>query len=214
MFRQAVKQTFELLWKEWKIWLVHYWDSLVFKLKRPRPRKLHLGSGQIILSGFCNIDIIRKADCHFDLRRKLPINSYSVDYIFSEHSFEHFNYPYEITNLFSECYRILKKAGLMEFSIPNYEKVIKSYFSDKKIFHICKQDYQKIGFVNKDTLKSENDYLDLLLRQGGEHKYLYDFATIKRLLKQCGFSKVAKRKPGNLDSLNRRAFSLYITCKK
>ena len=188
---------------------ISYYQCLIFQKK---PTNLHLGSNFNKIKGFANIDYCEGAEYRLDLRRELPFKDKSVSYIFSEHTFEHFAYPQEITHVFSECFRVLQKERKMDFSIPDFEKIIKSYYSDQKIFDIYMQDFLRCG-VNS-LWQTKNDFLDLLVRQEGEHKYLYDFQTLKRLLQKVGFSKIKKRNKNNYDSKERKNFSLYVCCTR
>lgn len=57
------------------------------------PLELNLGCGPNRKQGWLNIDIFdRGADLRLDLREPWPFLEYSVSFIYSEHSFEHFDF--------------------------------------------------------------------------------------------------------------------------
>ena len=53
-------------------------------------KKLHVGCGEIYLEDWINIDIESpKADLIHDLRKPLPFEDDSIDFIYNEHFIEH-----------------------------------------------------------------------------------------------------------------------------
>jgi hypothetical protein len=65
------------------------------------------------------------------------------------------------------------------------------------------------------------DILNHTFRQNGEHKYGYDYETIRRTIIQCGFKQVDKKSWGQSfdpklqdDLENHRPYSLYVECVK
>ena len=83
-----------------------------------RPQKLNLGSGEVKKPGFLNVDLYPGGDVTLDLRLGLPFESDCCDLIFSEHFFEHVDYPEPITQLLIECLRVLRPGGELRFSVP------------------------------------------------------------------------------------------------
>lgn len=208
-------QTLYLL-EEVGFFVNHYLSCFIFRMKKfPGVQKLHLGSGPVLLKGFLNIDLAKPADLRLDLRRKFPFKDSSMTFIFSEHVFEHLSYPYEITTLLKECYRVLKVNGKLYFNVPDFDRLIRSYYSDKRMFKVYRADL-KARVKNFEDIDSwtDRDYLDILVRQWGEHKYLYQYATFQRLLRSVGFRRVARRSKCRYDSRSRLPYSLLIGCVK
>lgn len=81
--------------------------------------KLNLGCGFVKKEGFVNIDNNNKCKPNMvrDLTRGLPFNNDVVDFIISEHTFEHFNGE-DLIFVFNECHRVLKPHGILEFAVP------------------------------------------------------------------------------------------------
>src|SRR5262245_47624775 len=92
-----------------------------------RPVKLNLGSGPHRKVGFLNVDLLPGGDITLDLRRGLPFESNCCELIFSEHCFEHFDYPEPILLLFRECLRVLRPGGELRFSVPDTEWPLTDY---------------------------------------------------------------------------------------
>src|SRR5579863_8682139 len=61
------------------------------------PVKLNCGCGPMVKPGWLNIDMEKRADLQLDLRKGLPFPDKSVSFIYSEHFFEHLEYPKEAT---------------------------------------------------------------------------------------------------------------------
>ena len=66
--------------------------------------KLHLGCGSRTKEGWVNIDLSSKADLRLDLREPLPFPTGSCWIIYSQHFFEHLDYPQEAMALLREAY--------------------------------------------------------------------------------------------------------------
>ena len=79
-------------------------------------KKLHLGCGSHKIEGWENHDM------DVDLRAWLPFENDSVDFIFSEHVVEHLR-PFEAWHYFEECFRILKRGGLVRTTVPDITQV-------------------------------------------------------------------------------------------
>jgi SAM-dependent methyltransferase len=79
-------------------------------------KKLHLGCGSHKIEGWENHDM------DVDLRAWLPFENDSVDFIFSEHVVEHLR-PFEAWHYFEECFRILKRGGVVRTTVPDITQV-------------------------------------------------------------------------------------------
>jgi hypothetical protein len=57
--------------------------------------------------------------------------------------------------------------------------------------------------------------INYVFRQGNEHKYAYDFETLRDVVEKAGFRDVKRREfNADLDSEARRIGTLYIDAKK
>jgi predicted SAM-dependent methyltransferase len=64
-----------------------------------------------VKAGWINIDIDERADLQLDLRANLPFPDNSVSFIYSEHFFEHLEYPRDTSTFLKESLRVLIPKG-------------------------------------------------------------------------------------------------------
>ncbi|HEX8915243.1 MAG TPA: methyltransferase domain-containing protein [Humisphaera sp.] len=177
-----------------------------------RPAKLNLGSGDVRKPGFLNVDAWPGADVTLDLRRPLPFDSGCCDLIFTEHCLEHFGYPDEVSGLLSECVRVLRPGGQMLLSVPDSEGPLTDYANgdDAPYFRMCREHPE---WHPGCTTRAE--HIDFHYRQGGEHKFGYDFETMVKLLTRVGLADVRRRDyDPDLDAALRQGGSLFVAARK
>ena len=146
--------------------------------------KLNLGCGAVIKPGWVNIDLhSENADLRLDLREPWPFSDESVSVIYSEHFFEHLEYPLEVRRFLSEAWRVLSRGGKFDVSIPNFESAIRGYLDPNAEL------YRPVP----PEVTTRMDHLNYTFRQGREHKYAYDFETLTKVLMQAKFVSVLNR---------------------
>lgn len=176
--------------------------------------KVQFGSGKNYKPGFCNVDYSKSADLILDFRNPLPFNSRSIDLIYSEHMLEHLDEASAITHL-KECYRILKLGGIMRLVLPDANALFKAYLNKDVSY------FDGIDIVEK-TGRNPNsiailDYVNYAVYQYGQHKCLYDYEKLSKLLNYVGFksdSIVLSEYRDGLDSSQRKRFSFYVEAKR
>src|SRR5262249_23423622 len=149
--------------------------------------RLNLACGPNRKEGWINVDLSDGADLQLDLREKLPFPDDSVEVIYSEHFFEHLNYPsFADSNAFAglelsgyqsevlfflrEAYRVLVPGGLFSVGVPDAEPALIAYANrDEQAFELARRMHWHPDWC--DTLIHQVNYL---FRQGHEHKYAYD----------------------------------------
>ena len=94
-----------------------------------RPLRLNLGSGFRPRRGWVNVDLSDGADLSLDLRERLPFGDGTVDAIYTEHFFEHLNYPNlgdsTIVAIASQEVTLRGPAGTKVLKLhPNLDKII------------------------------------------------------------------------------------------
>jgi predicted SAM-dependent methyltransferase len=146
-------------------------------------RKLQLGCGDVKLSGWLNIDIKSNADLVVDVRKGLPFDDNSVDFIYSEHLHEHLTYQ-EGERLLSECHRCLKKHGVMRVATPDLDYVIQKYGSDWK-------DQDWLTWSGFQDIETRGMMLNIGLRSWG-HQYLYNEEDLRKQLVKAGFKCIIR----------------------
>jgi len=101
----------------------------VARFKKMKILKLNIGSGKVKLSGWVNIDIEPGADLVIDVRKRLPFEDCSVDFIYGEHVLEHFTFE-EGEKVFREFFRCLKDGGVLRIAMPCLDYIIQKYNAD------------------------------------------------------------------------------------
>lgn len=198
-------------------------------------RKINLGSGPVNVSGWTNYDwgllpflgkyrlisiLVKikllpvsynwqwpKIDL-VDIRKTLPDEDKSVDYIYCSHVLEHFEKS-EAIEILKECRRILKVKGVIRIVLPDLKKIIK-YYKDadkfnREYFGFDKDLYN--GFLGK--------FKKLFIR---EHRWMYDIESAKKILKEAGFGRIRvcvyrRGKTPNINNLDleqHKKISLYL----
>ncbi|HEY1949509.1 MAG TPA: methyltransferase domain-containing protein [Bryobacteraceae bacterium] len=185
----------------------------LLKARRFRGRRnmlMHLGCGPNLKDGWVNIDLNVLADVTLDVRERLPFADGAFSRIYSEHFYEHFNYPRDITHLISECYRVLEPGGLHSFGVPDGGAVLRHYTTREYADHAAAQLYW-----NPKWCQTQMDHVNYCMRQNGEHRWYYDEETMGRLLQSVGFEAIQRREfDPELDQEKRKVGTLYMQCMK
>ena len=176
-------------------------------------KKIQFGCGNNMLPGWENTDLPQT-----DVRNKLRYHDDSVDFIFHEHMIEHLD-EVDGYNFMVECFRILKKDGVLRISCPSIDGFIKVYQNWDEMPETFKQRHiNKTRFINNVTLGETVNYEGKKFTHGGVesqknssawHKYLYDKEDFKNKLTEIGFSEIIftekhKSKYSELQNLERR----------
>jgi predicted SAM-dependent methyltransferase len=186
----------------------------------------NLGCGDAGLAGdWINIDFSQynNVTYTFDCRKNLPFADNTVKGIFCEHFFEHIDYVDEVPYFLASCYRSLQPGGVLRIIVPDAEKYLVGYCQDgwdylKKTRPL--DDNLMDGLMGKQY-RTKMQLINEVFRQGGEHKYAWDFETMKLAMTDAGFSKVYKmdylktHDPKlEIDQLVRKPESLYVEAVK
>jgi predicted SAM-dependent methyltransferase len=175
---------------------------------------VNLGCGYNALRGWINVDIARgsQVDIVWDLRKGLPFADKSCSAIFSEHVIEHLSKE-DGENLLRECFRILQPEGVLRLSTPDAGKFLRSYAGDGEFLR-----HPEFS----EPVETPLDRINQMMRESGQHLWIYDAASLQNLLKRLGFTLVAEQNFGqslhpqmqNLDTAGRAFESLYIEAVK
>ncbi len=198
--------------------------------------KLNLGCGNDYKEGWINIDnnyygTDYKLDFNWDLSKLLLFPDESVDYIFSEHFFEHLTYQQALL-LMKDCYRCLKDGGIIRTAMPDLKASVEAYINadwkkkSKEIILDMEKDATKeeIQVVENlyVNLRSGAEYLNIVFREHDDsHKWLYDYEEFTHLLNEAGFIEFKQYDAGysddeNLKNIERRKHcqSLIVEARK
>ena len=136
--------------------------------------KLHLGCGSRYIEGFIHIDLIDNYDhinhiTSVDNLTMYPDNS--VDLIYCSHVLEHFKRSH-VPAVLKEWYRVLKPAGLLRLSVPDFEKLIEVYLK-----------YEDLKLIIGPLYGRQDHELNI-------HYTTFDYPSLCVLLQEAGFKNV------------------------
>jgi predicted SAM-dependent methyltransferase len=173
--------------------------------------RLNCGCGPNLKRGWVNIDASNSAaDLHLDLRRPLPFGDGSATAIYSEHFFEHLEYPAETGMFLAESLRVLERGGSFRVGIPDAELPIISYASGDDLYFKRARELWHPRWCN-----TRMHNINYHFRQGTEHKYAYDYETLEKVLIEAGFSSVTRVDfDPAFDSESRKLGTLYAEARK
>ena len=143
--------------------------------------------------------------------------------IFTEHFFEHLDYTEEVPLFLDECCRVLQPGGVIRVIVPDFERYLRAYsahgWSEINALRNMRDDNVDGYFGCKYHTKME--VLNVVARQGWEHKFAYDYDTLKYLLERHGFQGVVRQEFGKslmselaIDLKERADESLYVEAVK
>ena len=175
---------------------------------------VNIGCGPNPLPGWINLDVARaeKIDVVWNLRRGLPFPDNSCTAIFAEHVIEHMTRE-EAAVLLKEAYRALQKGGVVRLSTPDAELYLRSYAGNGQFL-------RHPGFPQE--IETSLDRINLMMRESGQHLWVYDAESLALMLRKAGFTSVMQTEfnvsqhPAMqvLDGPGRAFESLYIEARK
>ena len=194
-----------------------------FQLDRPRVRggtHLDIGCGLNSHANLINLDYLWHpgVDVCWDITRGLPFADAALRGVFSEHCLEHF--PLQAARaLLREIRRVLAPGGTVRIIVPDGELYLRTYVQQLDGDTSCSFPYQQQE--QSRDLWSPMVSVNRIFYQDREslfgHRLTYDFQLLELLLREAGFTGVARcnfltgRDPKLLaDTADRRVESLYV----
>lgn len=177
------------------------------------PYKLNVGCGKNIKEGWINIDLLESADLAINIRYGLPFDDDSCELIYSEHFLEHLENPDESVPFYQACQRVLGPGGCIHIGVPDSRYVVESCLKDPidpeflikvKTHNWGYPEYCQTGF----------EFINYHFRLNGQHKFAFDYFTLKAQLERAGFRNVRERPfDPQLDTLSRAEGTLYVVAE-
>jgi len=189
--------------------IAEYLDTLRQARGDSKPgRGLHAGAGGHYIDNWINIDFLGTGpiDAAADLAQGIPFRDGSLDYIHSEDFIEHIDLEAG-KRFIAEAFRVLRGGGVMRLLTPDLRALIERVYIDRDPHHIrwCHDALDAAGPCES---------LNMHLRMGGDHLFIYDEELLTRLLREAGFTvrRVAwnKSKEPALRFLDLRDFGLNL----
>ena len=158
-----------------KIW--HYIKRAPSKLRKmyfaERAERLHIGSGDVHLDGWINVDNRRYAGVDRVLNVAYGLPFRDVRFLFAEHFIEHLDYAQAMYFL-RECRRVRRDDGVLRLSTPNLDWVWATHYRPES--------WDKID----DCFRINRAF------RGWGHRFLYNFGTLRATLRDAGFAEVER----------------------
>lgn len=126
------KDSYQKTFESSSILSIHRKDALSeFK----PPYKLHLGCGNIKLTGWCNVDAMPTiaTDVIDDIRELKHFKNASAQEIYACHVLEHFAHD-EIQPILRRWFEVLSPGGMLRISVPDIDRIIRIYHKNFKHF--------------------------------------------------------------------------------
>ena len=198
-----------------------YYKAKAIEMSR-NIKNVQLGCGNHLIDNYINIDINDKADVKWDVRKSLPFDDDSMEKIFSEHFFEHIDYPVSANKLLEESYRVLKSDGEFIIGIPDIDYPISDIINKStKNMDIAKEKWYQNRKDVLDGMITNIDYLNYVMRDQLYHEkyhphyWGYNKDNLTLLLKNKGFKDIKVWEP-DLSIINpkREWGTLYLCARK
>ena len=153
--------------------------------------KLQVGSGTHILPDWLNTDKsvsgCRAGAVYMDVSKRFLLPDDSVDYVYSEHLFEHLTLS-QAKNMLNECYRVMKKDGIIRIATPNLEFLVDLYLHPDKDIN-----KRYIEWAAKEgRIPAEPVYVVNRFHTTWGHQIVYDFNTLAKLMEDFGFKDIRR----------------------
>lgn len=160
--------------------------------KQNHVKKLHIGCGTNILSGWLNSEYYPKSASilHLDATRSFPFEDNSFDFVFSEHMIEHITFA-EAQDMLAECYRTLKRGGRLRISAPDLSFLIELYREEKSDLQREYIQWFSSTLIEWAPYSDATFVINNFISDWG-HKFTYDEETLRFSLEKAGFEKVKK----------------------
>ena len=157
-------------------------------------KKLQIGCGKNPLTGWLNTDLLANQNVvYMDATKPLPFSDNSLDYIYSEHIFEHINYQAG-SKFLKESHRVLKPGGRIRIATPDMAFLIRLYsqsetdISKRYFKHTIDRFVQEPKFCARAVVVNNFFY-------SWGHQFIYDFETLDYTLRNAGFLNTIQVKP-------------------
>ncbi|MDH7506888.1 MAG: hypothetical protein QHH15_03770 [Candidatus Thermoplasmatota archaeon] len=162
----------------------------VIKKRISNVDKLNIGCGDNFVENWLNIGLFNIPQgiylfsktkkqtliINYDMTKEFPIEPDSINYIYASHFIEHLSFIQGI-NFLKNCYKVMKKGGLIRLVFPDLELWIKKYYENESSFF--NKYYEFTKNINKlPELKTKGE---IFMSQFycWNHKWCYDFDSIK-----------------------------------
>ena len=171
-----------------------------------------LNPGNLSYIAYCRRNDIRYADAV----KHIPYGDGSVSVIYSSHMLEHLDRT-EARRFMQECRRVLEPGGILRIAVPDLLPLARVYLAGGSAD----------AFLSSCVLELEKPRglaarVHNFIFGGREHHWMYDGASLSRLMVDAGFTdtkvleagKTTIPNPGQLNLRERESESVYVEGRK
>jgi len=138
-----------------------------------------------------------------DATKAIPLETSSVDCIYTSHMFEHLSQQGAISFL-KEVKRVLKSGGVVRIAVPDLKIAVDNYLKSNDADAFIRNLLVQAPPIN--TLKQK---IHLFFSGYRHHQWMYDGNSLTKLLLVMGFKNVEICTDGNTNISNPGALNLY-----
>ncbi|MEH6418081.1 class I SAM-dependent methyltransferase [Pseudomonas sp. CGJS7] len=161
-----------------------------------RGLKIHFGSSHHLVQDWLNIDA-GGGDLMLNVNWGLPLPDGCADFAYSAHLLEHLRYHDQAAVFVREIHRVLAAGGTLRLVVPDVKKLLAAYAAGDREFFEARQEFYRLkdGFTRDGV--ANLDYILLFCGANQQvlsynHKFGYDFETLRGLLLDAGFDTVVE----------------------
>ena len=151
-----------------------------------------------------------------DAKKGLPVASESLEVIYSSHMLEHLDCD-EAAEFLRGVYRALRPGGILRIAVPDLRRMIEAYLIDRDADHF----FQSLN-IRAHSIRTLKQRVRFLFTGDRDHRWMYDHASLVRLLLRSGFIEAQVMPPGKtiisdpapLNLSERVEESLYVEALK
>ena len=183
----------------------YFFTKILYKLKLITP-------WQFKIATFYKSNNVKYANA----AKKIPFKNNCVNVIYSSHMIEHLTRT-GAKKFLNESYRVLKEEGIIRLAVPDLRRKAEEYLEDGDADRFVCETHMWFPENNSFSQK-----LYLILTGPKHHLWMYDFNSMSKLLKECGFKNIVRLEPrettipqpGRLNLEERAWDSFYVEAKK
>ncbi len=149
-----------------------------------RLHRLHIGSGNVRLKGWINMDVQRLpgVDVIADVTRGLDFEDETVEAVFSEHFLEHLALD-DALRFLAEVHRVLAEGAWLRLSTPNLDWV---WYTHYRLEGTAGEKRAAAFAINRAF-------------RGWRHQFVWNREMLKEALAACGFEAIRWCRRGESD---------------
>lgn len=163
--------------------------KMMHYLAQPGDKKLVLGCGASVLTGWLNTDFEPLSDevMYLNVTIPFPFADGTFDLIFTEHMIEHVSYA-DAERMLRECWRVMKAGSKIRVSTPDLKFLVDLYQDDKSPLQ---QEYLRYTAEEAGIKPLDTHIINLFVREWG-HLFIYDEKALQLALEEAGFTEIER----------------------